>query len=51
MKTITNYSQEEITRMEICSFVNDGLKDMYYSRLVDFDCAFHDLEERYHTNE
>lgn len=50
MQAITNYSQEDVARMEIYNFVNDGLEDVYHNRLVDFDCAFNDLEERYHAD-
>lgn len=51
MKTILNYSQEDTAKMEIREFVNDGLEDMYHNRLVDFDRAFDELEEKYHANE
>ena len=51
MEAIVNYSQEEVTRMEIRGFVNEGLQDMYNNKLLDFDSTFDELEERYSANE
>ena len=51
METKINYSQEESARMEIRSFINEGLQDMYQNKLLDFDSAFDGLEKRYHANE
>ena len=51
MDVTINYSQEELTRMEIRSFVNEGLKDIYHNRLFNFDSTFDELEERYSANE
>ena len=39
------------TKMELCSFIREGLQDIYYNRLLDSDTVFNQLEERYHTNE
>lgn len=47
MDVTINYSQEELTRMEIRSFVNEGLQDVYQNKLLDFDSTFDELEERY----
>jgi len=51
MEATINYSQEEVTRMEIRSFVNEGLQDVYQNKLLDFDETFDELEERYSANE
>lgn len=51
METIINFSKEEIAKMEIRSFVNEGLQDMYFGRLLDFDTTFDELEERYGVDE
>ena len=51
MEAIINHSQEEVTRMEIRGFVNEGLQDMYNNKLLDFDSTFDELEERYSANE
>ena len=51
MDVTINYSQEELTRMEIRNFVNEGLQDMYQNNLLDFDSTFDELEERYSANE
>lgn len=51
MEALINYPQEAVTRMEIRSFVNEGLKDIYHNRLFDFDSTFDELEERYRANE
>lgn len=50
MEATINYSQEEVTRMEIRSFVNEGLQDVYQNKLLDFDETFDELEERYSAN-
>lgn len=47
MDVTINYSQEELTRMEIRSFVNEGLQDVYQNKLLDFDSTFDELEEKY----
>ena len=41
------YSPEEIARMEIRNFVNEGLKDVENNDLYDFDQVFDELESRY----
>lgn len=51
MEATINYSQEEVTRMEIRRFVNEGLQDVYQNKLLDFDATFDELEERYVANE
>jgi len=37
--------------MEIRSFVNEGLQDVYQNKLPDFDSTFDELKERYSANE
>ncbi|MBQ7360750.1 MAG: hypothetical protein IJY10_07175 [Lachnospiraceae bacterium] len=51
MKTTINCSQEEVTRVEIRSFVAEGLEDLSNDKLLDFDSTFDELEERYSSNE
>lgn len=41
------FAPEDMARMEIRSFVNEGLKDLKEGRLLDFDEAFDELESRY----
>lgn len=41
------FTQEEIARMEIRNFVNDGLKDVQDNNLLEFDEVFNELESRY----
>ncbi len=41
------FTPEEITRMEIRNFVNEGLKDVQENNLFDFDEVFDELERRY----
>lgn len=50
MEMKISFSQEENARMEIRSFINEGLQDMYYNKLLDFDSAFDELEKRYCAN-
>lgn len=50
MEATMSYSQEEIARMEIRAFVNEGLQDVYQDKLLDFDTTFDELEERYSAN-
>lgn len=51
MEATIHYSSEEITKMELRSFVNEGLQDVYNNNLLDFDSTFDELEERYVANE
>lgn len=46
-----NYSQEELAKMEIHQFVNEGLQDVYDNNLLDFDTTFDALEKRYIAND
>lgn len=41
------FPPEEMTRMEIRNFVNEGLKDVQENNLFDFSEAFNELERRY----
>jgi hypothetical protein len=40
-------SQEEIARMEITNFVNEGIKEIKEGNLYNIDEVFDDLEARY----
>ncbi len=51
MEATINYSPSEIAKMEIRSFVSEGLLDVYNNNLLDFDTTFNELEERYSANE
>ena len=51
METTIKYAQEELTQMEICRFVNEGLQDVYNDNLLDFNTTFGELEKRYSANE
>ena len=51
MEATINYSQEEVVRMEIRKFVNEGLQDVHDNKLLDFDATFDELEERYNAND
>lgn len=41
------FTQEEVARMEIQNFVNQGLKDVQEGNLFDFDETFDEIERRY----
>lgn len=41
------YTQEELAKMEIQNFVNEGLKDVQNNDLYDADEVFDELESRY----
>lgn len=41
------FTQEEIARMEIQNFVNQGLEDVQEGNLYDFDEMFDEIERRY----
>lgn len=41
------YSTEELARIEIRNFINEGLKDVENNDLYDFDTTFDEIESRY----
>ena len=45
------FTPEEIARMEIRNFVNEGLKDVQEGNLLDFDEMFDEIEKRYQDDE
>ena len=51
MEATIDYSHEEIARLQIRSFVQEGLQDVYNDELLDFDAVFDELEERNGGNE
>ncbi|MBP3351386.1 MAG: hypothetical protein J6L65_03160 [Lachnospiraceae bacterium] len=51
MEATINYSHEEIAKLQIRSFVQEGLQDVYNNKLLDFDAVFDELEERYGVDE
>ena len=40
------FTPEEIVRMEIRNFINEGLKDVQKGNLYDFDETFDEIEKR-----
>ncbi|MBD5474929.1 MAG: hypothetical protein HDR17_02935 [Lachnospiraceae bacterium] len=44
------YALTENARIELRDFVGEGLQDMYDNKLLDFNTAFDELEERYRAN-
>lgn len=47
MKTVLEYTEEDVIKIEIRQFINEGLKDAYEGNLTDVDEAFDKLEKRY----
>lgn len=47
MEAYNDYSKEELKKMQIRRFVNEGLQELYHNNLLDFDATFDELEERY----
>lgn len=41
------YTPEEIAKMQIRNFVNEGLKDVQNNDLYDFEETFEEIENRY----
>lgn len=48
---VIQYSKEELARMEIRDFVNEGLKDIKDGNVYDIDEVFDELEARYSNAE
>lgn len=51
MEASINFSKEDIERIELRNFVNEGLQDVKQNKLLDFDTTFLELEGRYNDNE
>lgn len=51
MESAVNFSENDIAKMEIRRFINEGLQDIYHNQLIDSDTVFDKLEERYNLNE
>lgn len=47
MEARIDYTSEELARMEIRQFVNQGLEDICDNALLDFDSTFDEIERRY----
>lgn len=43
------YTNDELTKMEIRNFANEGLKDVQKNDLYDFEDVFDELESRYRS--
>lgn len=51
MDVTINYSKDNVAKMEIRNFIDEGLKDVQQKKLLDFDTTFDELEKRYSANE
>lgn len=47
MEARITYTPEDLARIEIRQFVNEGLQDVCDNNLLDFDSTFDELEKRY----
>jgi hypothetical protein len=50
MEAIIKYSEEELARIELRKFLDEGLQDVSRNQLLDFDETFDELEKRYSDN-
>lgn len=50
MEATIEYSKEELARMELRKFLDEGLHDVENHQLLDFDETFDELEKRYSAN-
>lgn len=50
MEAIIKYSEEELARIELRKFLDEGLQDVSRNQLLDFDETFDELEKRYSAN-
>ena len=51
MEARIDYSSTDFTKIELRSFIKEGLQDVLDNRLLDFDSTFDELEERYSVND
>ena len=49
VNTQIQYTQEELARIEIRNFINEGLKDAQNGDVQDVDTAFDEIESRYES--
>ena len=50
MEATIEYSKEELARIELRKFLDEGLQDVQNQRLLDFEETFDELEKRYSAN-
>lgn len=50
MEATIEYSKEELARVELRKFLDEGLHDVLNDQLLDFDETFDELEKRYSAN-
>lgn len=50
MEATIQYSKEELARVELKKFLDEGLQDVSRGQLLDFDETFDELEKRYSAN-
>lgn len=50
MEATIEYSKEELTRVELRKFLDEGLQDVSNNQLLDFNETFDELEKRYSAN-
>ena len=50
MEATIEYSKEELARIELRKFLDEGLQDVQSDRLLDFEETFDELEKRYSAN-
>lgn len=50
MEATIEYSKEELARMELRKFLDEGLDEANNNQLLDFEETFDELEKRYSAN-
>ena len=50
MEATIQYSKEELARVELRKFLDEGLQDVETEQLLDFNKTFDELEKRYSAN-
>ena len=50
MEATIEYSKEELARVELRKFLDEGLQDVSNNQLLDFNETFDELEKRYSAN-
>lgn len=50
MEATIKYSKEELARIELRKFLDEGLQDVQNKQLLDFEETFDELEKRYSAN-
>lgn len=51
MEAAVSYSKEELARVELRKFVEEGLQDVFAGKVQDFDTVFDELEKRYSADD